>query len=82
MELDNVTAVFLFVVSVAIGGLLGSQWGGSLVGRRLHDLQDTVNQMKRRWWSAWRRMMRLAEQKEAEDRGDYWKDGGQPPWYA
>jgi len=82
MEMDNITAIFLFVISLALGGLVGSQWGVSLVGRRLHDLQNTVNQMKRRWWATWWHMMRLAEQKEAEDQGDYWKDGRQPPWYA
>ena len=42
----------------------------------------TTDQMKRRWWSTFWRMIRLVEKKEAEDRGDYWKTGEQPPWYA
>jgi hypothetical protein len=82
MDIDNLTALFLFFASIAAGGLLGIEWGANLVGKRLRDLRTTVDHMKRRWWSTFRHMTRLVEEKEAEDQGDYWKYGRQPPWYA
>jgi hypothetical protein len=82
MNLDNPTLLFLFVTSIALGGLIGRAHGGDLVGQRLRNLRHTTDQMKRRWWSTFWSMIRLVEKKEAEDRGDYWKTGEPPPWYA
>jgi hypothetical protein len=82
IEMNNLTTIVLFVTSIAVGNLLGRAWGAGLVGRRLRDLRDTVDYLKRRWWSTFWHMVRLVEEKEAEDQGDYWKDGRQPPWYA
>ena len=82
MEMDSLTAIFLFVTSIAAGGLIGLAWGGNLVGRRLRELRHTVRQLKDRWWSTWWHMTRLVEKKDVEDQGDYWKYGRQPPWYA
>ena len=82
MNLDNLTLFFLFISSMAFGGLIGLARGDVLAGRRLRELRSTTDQMKHRWWSTFRRMIRLVEAKEAEDRGDYWKTGQPPPWYA
>ena len=82
MNLDNLAIFSLFIASIAFGGLIGLARGDELAGRRLRKLQSTTNRMKRRWWSTFRQMIQLVEAKEAEDRGDYWKTGQPPPWYA
>lgn len=82
MNLDNPTLLFLFVASIALGGLIGRAHGGDRVDRRLRILRNTTHRMKRRWWATFWRMIRLVEEKESEDRGDYWKRGEPPPWYA
>ena len=82
MNLDNLTLFSLFIASIALGGLIGLARGDELAGRRLRELRSTTDRMKRRWWSTFHQMIQLAEAKESEDRGDYWKKGQPPPWYA
>jgi hypothetical protein len=80
MDIDNPMALFLFISSIALGGLIGINRGEWLVGQRLHALRETVDQMKRRWWQTFWDMIRLSEKRQSDDdHGDSWKYGRRPP---
>lgn len=82
MGLDSAALPFLFVSSIALGGLIGIARGSDIAGQRLSELRQTTDWMKRRWWAVFRQMIQLAEDRDSEDQGDYWKHGRRPPWYA